>query len=429
MLHENTLTYQDCTDIYNSWALGKRFVNALVNYAMSSGRVIRVGDAPPEVSKKFNDTAKRYSIDNKVKNALKVARIYGLSGIYIASDSDSYENLTTKDLTNSNIAFNVLYPLSIAGLAFNQDPLSINYQKPTYLQINNRKVGDRRFIITLNDMPLLYDFENTNFNFAGKSIFKNMGELIALWNNLYDSLEKIAIKASAIVVIGDAQSDSIFGGFKKSVIEKSAEIIKQMKQGQVVWLKSGSLVEFFNLNGVTEIANMIENVRDAFTMALSDTPISILMDKKMSSGLNEGEADFESAMMSIKSFRDEKATPLYIYLDSFIRKLAWSDNFIHDIKLKYPELYAEKSNNEIFNEWESNFSFEWDRLSQPSAKEINDEKSGFLDNMLKLRDLGVQSQNIIDEINESKYFSKSFTLRDYDGLNDNLSMDITEDRE
>lgn len=403
---DKELSYKDCKNIYDNWSLGKRFVNALPNYAMSSKRIFTIGDAPPEVAEKFKETCSLYNIDSVVKKCAKIARIYGLSAIFVACNKDSLENLTIQDLQRYNIRFNVLDPLNLSSLNFSQDPLNLNFQKPTSCVIQGKQVGDRRFVLCMNDMPLYIDFEASNLNFAGKSVYKNMRNLINLWDNLYDSLEKIALKASSIVVIG-GENSGIFGGNKLDVTQKSLEILKQMRQGNIAWFKSGTIVEFFNLNGVTEIANMIENVRDAFTMALSDTPISILMDKNLSSGLNEGEADFKSTIMAVNAFREEVLNPLYNFLDSFMKHLAWSDYFVMNMKLTYPKLYNKLSIKGIRNKWINDFKFEWEELYPPSPDEINKQKTTLLDNLLKIKELGGDTTSLIKEINESGFFSNT----------------------
>lgn len=420
----NNLSYKHCKDIYDNWTLGKRFVNALPNYAMSSERTFKVGKAPPEVIEKFKETCLKYNIDCVIKKASKVARIYGLSALFVASDKESYKNITLSDIKNHNIRFNVLDPLSLTGLQFSQDPTSIYYQRATQMRINNKEVGDRRFCLCINDMPLHLDFEPSNFNFAGKSVFKNMGQLIELWNNLFISLDKIATKASSIVIIG-GNSGGLLSGKKINVTERSLEIIDQMKQGGVAFLTNGSNIEFFNLNGVTEIANMIDNVRNAFTMALSDTPISILLDKNLSNGLNEGDADFKATIMSVNAFRNEVLKPLYVFADAFLQQLAWGDKFCLEMKLKYPSLYNGFSLQQIKEMWVSDFKFDWEDLYPPTPKEITDEKTAFLENLLRLRELGISSEDLIKEINESDFFKNEFKKGEdlLDGIQDDLFND------
>lgn len=421
------LDYISCKYIYDNWVLAKRFVNALPNYAMSSERIFKVGEAPPIVSEQFKKTCEKYNIDFVIKKATKVARIYGLSAIFLACDKGDYSNLTEQDLQNYNIRFNVLDPLNLGNLQFNQDPTSMYYQRPTLLKVNNKDVGDRRFILCINDMPLFIDFEASNLNFAGKSIFKNMREMIVLWNNLFNSLDRIALKASSIIINGGDNS-GIFSGSKLGVTERSLEIFNELRQNMIALLPKNTTAEFFNLNGVTEITNMIEHVRDAFTMALSDTPISILMDKNLSSGLNEGEADFKSTIMAVDSFRNEILKPLYIYVDSFIQRLAWSDSFVKDTKLKYPKSYSNLSITQIRNKWIQDFSFEWEPLYPPSPQEITNEKTALIDNLAKIRLLGADTSSIFNELNESNFFKNEF-LKGDDELQNYLQMDFRQNRE
>lgn len=407
---ESELSYNECKNIYDNWELGKRFVNALPNYAMSAERDISIGDAPFEVLQTFKDTCKKYKIDSVIKRCVKVARIYGMSGIFLASDKEDYTNFTDSDLQKYSIRLNVIDPLCMGSLDFSQDPLSMKYQRPLACKINGQAIGDRRFILCVNDMPLHIDFERSNYNFAGKSVFKNMKKLIILWNNLFSSLDRIALKASSIIITGD-NGGGLFSGLKLEATQRSLELIENLRNG-ASWLPKGAQAEFFNLNGAQEITNMIESILSAFCIAISDTPKSILLDEKMSSGLNEGEADLKSSIMAVDSFRNEVLNPLYIYLDAFMQKLAWNDAFIQDMILKYGELYHNMSKQEIRNKWIEDFTFSWENIQKPSPDELTKEKSAFIDNLLKLKDLGIDTHGLIEELNASKYFNQEFIKGD-----------------
>ena len=414
--NEQDLSYQECKNIYDNWELGKRFVNALPNFAMSAGREIQVGNAPVEVIDRFKDTCDKYKLDYNIKKCVKVARIYGMSGIFLASDKPSYDNLTDKDLNDYVIRLNVIDPLCMGGLNFSQDPLSLRYQRPLACKLNGHDIGDRRFVLYMNDMPLHIDFEPATFNFAGKSVFKNMKKLIILWNNLFSSLDRIALKASSIIVTGE-NSGGIFSGLKVESTQKSLELLENLRNG-AGWLPKGANVEFFNLNGATEVTNMIESILSAFCIAISDTPKSILLDEKMSSGLNEGEADLKSSIMAVDSFRHEILSPLYNYLDTFMQKLAWTDDFINEMKLKHGELYNAMSLQEIRNKWIQDFKFTWENIQKPSPDELAKEKVALIDNLLKIKDLGVDTSELIEELNASEYFTQKFVKSENDFLND-----------
>ena len=183
-------------------------------------------------------------------------------------------------------------------------------------------------------------------------------------------------------------------------------------------MPKGANVEFFNLNGATEVTNMIESILSAFCIAISDTPKSILLDEKMSSGLNEGEADLKSSIMAVDSFRHEILSPLYNYLDTFMQKLAWTDDFINEMKLKHGELYNAMSLQEIRNKWIQDFKFTWENIQKPSPDELAKEKVALIDNLLKIKDLGVDTSELIEELNASEYFTQKFVKSENDFLND-----------
>lgn len=397
---EKSFGYDECKDLYANWALGKRIVESIIDVSLSTPREIQVTDAPIEVVKQFEKAFKKNKANKAVKQTAIISRVYGVSTILAKSGmvgDNISEPLTSKDRQTYGLRFNVLDPLNCT-FSISQDPASYDFLRPKGLRAGGQQVDPTRAEVFFNGNPLFLKFETSALNFAGRSVFANMRSLVESWARLYSALAKIADKASAIFIKGGADIKDPTGA---KVAERSALLVKQMRQGQVAFLQGNADVEFFNLNGASEISQMILEVKNALAMALNDTPTTILLDKELNNGLSNGEADLQTVTIKINAFREEVLSPIFDFVDSYIFFKAWNDDFINSIKTKYAEL-ADLSNEQIRQNWINDFSYDWVSIYPQTQKEKEEKTTRTLDNCLKLQQLGVREIDIQDYLNSQE---------------------------
>lgn len=411
--------YQECKRLYVNFGLGKRIVNSLPNFSLASTRKIVIKNAPDEVVREFEKTLEKYEIDKLVLKTSKIARIYGMSAIIVLTnkDDDNYEHLTIRDLSKNEIFFNVLDP-QVINVMIEQNPLDLSFLKPSELKVGGKSIDKTRGYICFNGMPMYLDYQKSTYNFAGQSVFANMRRFIEVWVNLYNALEKISIKASSILIKNSN------GGYDNpqdvAVAKRASEIFKQLKQGMIAFLAKDQEAEFFNLNGASEIAQMIQEVKNGLAMALDDTPTAILLDRELSNGLSEGSEDMKAVVMAVNRFRNDVLNPIYRFLDSYLFYKAWDKDFIKDIKIKYPEKYANLGINQIRQIWINDFEFVWESIYPKTPDEETKEKDGFLDRLLKAKELGATSESIQRILNDENIFSNDLII-------DNQSFNLDDD--
>ena len=392
--------YQECKELYANWALGKRFVESIIDFSLSQKRDTSIPNAPQEVKDRFDLIAKKMKIDSIVKQTAIINRIYGIVGVFVTTTQpeDNFKNLTIAGKLDTNIGFNILDPLNFRT-TISQDPKSPDFLKPTNCSVGGRIVGNKRLYVGFNGNPLFIKWTPSALNFAGRSVFANMRRLIIAWTNLFEALERISLKASSILVSNNSTLIKDANGY--SVANASAELIKQMRQGQVAMLNKGQTAEFFNLNGATEIGAMIAEVKEALTMALNDTPIQILLDKDLSNGLSNGSEDMRSVIIKVNGFREEYLNPIYDFLDSYIFYKAWDNDFIKTIKAKYPD-YQMLGEEQIRQMWINAFEYNWKSIYPKTPDEETKEKDSVLDRALKAKDLGVSTEDLQEILNSSE---------------------------
>lgn len=397
---EKEFDYQECKDLYANWALGKRFVESIIDFSLSQKRETAIPNAPQEVKERFDLICRKHKIDKVVKETAILNRVYGIVGLYVATTlkNDKFQNLSISGKQKADIVFNVLDPLNFKTI-ISQDPKSPYFLKPNEVTLNGVLVGKERVYVGFNGNPLFIKWTPSALNFAGRSVFANMRRLIIAWTNLFEALERISLKASSILITNDNSLIKDATGVK--VAEESARLLKMMQRGQVAMLNKGQTAEFFNLNGATEIGAMITEVKEALTMALNDTPIQLLLDKDLSNGLSNGSEDMRSVIIKVNSFREEYLNPIYDFLDKYMFYKAWNDDFIKTIQAKY-EQYQVLGAEQIRQMWINDFEYKWKSIYPKTPDEETKEKDGILDRAIKAQQLGVSTEDIQEILNNGE---------------------------
>ncbi|PLV54691.1 anti-CBASS protein Acb1 family protein [Brachyspira pilosicoli] len=434
------LPYKECKDIYRTTTLGKRIVEGLPNFAMSTQREIDIHKAPPEAIEKFKETAAEMKQDEAIKKTIYNARIYGTGALYIAmyNEEEYKDDFTTKptfeDAYKYKIKFTVFDPLNISGARVDLDPLSFHFLEVVDIQVNSKKIPKKRIAISHALEPLYLDTRTSLIPYSPPSVFYNMVELLKQYDDAIKSIGDLLYKAGAIIYKYPVKSK--LTGVTLDAITASGNILEQKRSGEVISISNDSVIEDFpiaNLNGLIDSINKLE---DDITKALSDTPVSILFDRNLSNGFSEGDKDKETVISTIESFRENKFTPLYNLTDYYIMLKAWDRAFIDEMRYKYSE-YEDKTDNEIFRSWAENFKFKYGNLFPEPESVIQDNNAKKLDNLLKAQQLGANPADLQEEVNESEIFKNEMELNpqnmgvneydeemfDYNNINSEIKAD------
>lgn len=425
------LDYLECQNIYRYWSLGKRIVNALPSFAMSAPRVFDCKDVPSIVNDRLSKVSAELNIDGAVKRMAIYIRIYGLASIYLANDNlKPNEPLSYGNVQNHNFSINVLDPLSMlvgGQISVDNNPLSENFSKPIYQYLGGHKIHKSRIFTHYNDIPLFYKFNPSSFSFSGPSIYQNMTLIMRVWNRAIISFQRMATKASAI--IKTTKEGGTLNGNALYAIEKNLEMIRNLENDGIASIKSGESLEFFNLSGIQEIDTIINTLNTCLMMALSDTPAGILLDKNLSVGLNDGTEDMKAILMAVENFRQLQLKPIYTFIDKYLCYKSFTYDFIKHVKSENMDIYADKSEIEILNEWLANYHYSFGDLYPQSENERADTLSKNIDNLTKIQQMGANIADVESALNSLDVYNTEFTLEsaNLSHFNDNEGLDIPND--
>lgn len=407
------LTYLECRDIYRYWGLGKRMATALPNFAMSAGRVLTCGFNIPEAESALKKASLELGIEEVAYRCAVYTRIFGLSFIYACTDRSVKTNEAIDYAyiqSGKPFKFNVLDPLAAGGnVIIDLEPLSPTFGLPTNLMIRGNKIHTKRIYVSMNDLPLFLKFTPSNFSFSGPSIYQNMTLLIRSWNRAIISIQRLATKASALILKAK-DSGAVTNAVQNYAMQRNLEFLRMIENDGIASIKVGEELEFFNLTGMKEVDTIIQKIQNALMMALSDTPSGILLDNYLSTGLSDGDNDMKTIIIAVEKFRKDTLTPIYKFLDRYMCYKAFTPELISYIKENY-DYFGDMTGNEILQELLQNYSFSFNDIYPQSENEKADTASKRLDNITKLKELGVVVDDLESAINSSSLFGEiNFTI-------------------
>lgn len=407
-----TLTYDKYKDIYRESILGKRIVEAIVNFAMSSPREIIIQDAPQEVVEKFQETALLMEQDNVVKQTLYYSRIYGTSALF-ASIFNTKEKKVDLDIIpvceeadDYAIKFIPLDPLNLSGSSIDINPLSVNFLEFNKVRIKGKDIRKGRIHTVFGMQPLYLDNRTSLIPYSPPSVYYNIIDLIDNYNQAIESVSYLLYKAGAI--IHKYPPKSKLSGVSKDAVSYSQSILQQKENGSIISIPSDASLENFPIGNFTGLIDMINKLEDSITKGLNDTPVTILFDRNLSNGFSEGDKDKQTEISLVEAYRVQKVKPLYDFTDYFVMLKAWDKSFIEEMRIKYG--YENITNTELFRRWSESFSWNFGNLFPEPESTVQDINNKKLNNLKVAVELGANRSDIQEELNEMKIFRNDISL-------------------
>lgn len=395
---DSYLTYDECKDLYLHWALGKRVVGSITNFAMSVPREITFEDLPQDVVGEYEKFLQSFKINTLVRQAANYARIYGLSAIFVSHRvRKPNEALSYEDLNPNDIQFNILDPLNLAGLQISQDPLSINYQRVTSIHVGGQSVHPTRICVLFNDIPLYLRWIPSTYSWGSPSVFENMRGLIKSWNRCVISLERIATKAGSLVV--KHRDGAVINSIAVRAARETLEQIRNMQNDGIASLEKDSDVEFFNLTGSDAVNAIIEQMNKLIMLALADTPSSILLDKNLAEGFSDGAEDMKAVLMATDSFREKMLQPIYTFLDFYMLRMCFRESALAELKTRYASDFEGLDVPSLKEKILQGYRVEWGNLYPQKETEKIQNVSSQIDTISKLKELGANISDLEQIVN------------------------------
>ena len=407
------LSYSDCLNIYKYWPLGKRVIQALPNFALSVNRKIIFKDLPKEFAQRFEDVEKELDIKNVIKNLCYNIRIYGSSSLYIQTDSeDLLKPITEKDIQNSKyFRFIQATPIITAGSIIDINPLNVTYLNPIEVKVQNQPVNINRILWFNNNEPQYLQWNSPSYNYAGRSVFANMVDLIKYWNRSSIALQRIAAKAGGIIVKN--REGGVLNSITLNSVNKFMEVIRKLSNDGIASINHNDDIELFSLTGTSEVELIINKFNEMIQLALNDTPTAILLDERLAKGFGNGEEDFKALLLAVENYRETLLNKIYKKIDFFILRRAFTEDFLTSIKNEYTSDFKKKSLSEIYKELQENFTYEWEPLYPETEASKQDNLGRKLDNLMKLKELGAVTKDIEDIINsDDTIYENEITLEE-----------------
>jgi hypothetical protein len=364
-------SYQTCKTIFEVHPLGGKLSEKPVAMAMSQKRKITIDGAPgDDVIEEFLRARKELDLDGKVYRGGVIAKIYGISGMFIGiKDIKSNEPLTMEQLKDASLYINVIDPLNAAGsLVLNQDPLSPDYLKPREVTVAGQQFHRSRSCVLINEMPVYLGWTDSAFGFSGRSVYQRILYSLKSYIETMKAADMLA-KKCGVIVAKTKQQSSATNNIAAKFMRRKREDVKLAQTGNVLSIDVGEDVESLDLTNLSSsLDTALTHIRETIA-AGSGTPAILVNEETFASGLSEGLQDYKYVAEFIEGIR-AWLEPYYTFTDRIAMVRAWNEDFFKIIQQRYPE-YEDKPFEATVAEWRRQFKAEWPAFLKESESEVH----------------------------------------------------------
>ncbi|GHR74382.1 hypothetical protein JP0105_13350 [Helicobacter pylori] len=146
----------------------------------------------------------------------------------------------------------------------------------------------------------------------------------------------------------------------------------------------------------------------------------ILLNAKLSNGLNDGTEDMKTIIMAVESYRTTYLQKVFNFLDPIIMAYAWNENELIKLKRNYYEKFKRMGLKEMFSFFRNGFSYEWGSLYPITEKEKLETDNMKMNLLMGARELGANTSDLNQELQKMNIFSTNMDLMNTDEYTDLL---------
>lgn len=364
-------SYEACKAVMLYHPLGFKMTETPVRLAQSLPRIISVPCGPEErLVEEFERHWKRLKINRLIRNAMKLARCYGISTIAIGTvGEDTAEPLDLDTLYKQEVYFNVFDPLNTSGsLVLNQDPNAPDFlKKRTPIRVNGYTYHPSRTLVLMNEDPTYIAYSVSAFGFVGRSVFQRAWYPLKSFIGTMQTDDLISRKAGVLIAKMKAPG-SIVSQAMQSLYGMKRQMLQQAQTDNVLGITVEESVESLNLQNIDGAGKFArDNVLKNIAVA-ADMPAVLLDQETFARGMAEGSEDMKAVAQYIDTVRDDMG-PLYDFCDDVVQRVAWNPDFYAAIQSDFPE-YRGVPYERALADWQRNFSATWPSFLREEPSEL-----------------------------------------------------------
>lgn len=375
-------SYQHCKDLYSYHPLGAKLAELPIKLAQSQPRDIEISGGPTDLLMEAYLREWRIlggvGADRVISNVWTLARVYGISSpLLLAEGLEPNDPLPLDNLYKYEVKFNVLDPLNTAGsLVLDQDPNSLNFQRPTAVSAAGQFYHPSRTCVVMNEQPLYIQWSNSAFGFVGRSVYQRT--LFPLKSFIQTMITDDVVSAKAAMLVYKAKSPgAIVDKRMLGWMNLKRWFIKAAQSGNVVSIGTDeelASLDLMNLEPAAKFArdNIIKNIAAGAGM-----PALMMNEETLAKGFGEGSEDAKVIARYIQGIREEMDA-LYRWFDVIVMYRAWNPDFYAGLQNLFSE-YKSKPYETAFSEWKKGFKATWPNL----LTEPNSEKADAFERVMK----------------------------------------------
>jgi phage-related protein (TIGR01555 family) len=323
-----TLTDDVLSTIYRTSWMGRKTVDIPANDAT---RKWREWNAEGDQIEKIEKEEKRHKLQQKVRKALQLARLFGGSAIYFSVNGDDpEEELDLNSVKAGSLDFvTVLDKTVLTTGDLDQDPMSEYYGRPTYYEVSSgeglvQRIHPSRVAIFMGNEPLTDSALSVVDHGWGDSVLQSAYEAVRNADAVASNTASLVYEAKVDVLQIPDLAEIMANPRSRQLLEERVILSATLKGNNGVYIIDGDedyQQKTYSFGGLPEIGyQALQAVSGA-----ADIPLTRFLGQSPAGLSSTGESDLRNYYDSVNSMQVLVVTPTLENLDEVLIRSALGD--------------------------------------------------------------------------------------------------------
>lgn len=403
---DQKISYKSARNLYLANPMARKVVEKPIEYAMAKRPEVKMPGCPDDLINEIWREWDKLKCDDVVATAQRNKKIYGASAIILGIEGQSTSVPATPQTVRAfPIWFNVADALQMAGNIFDLDINSPNYGRLKTINVVGRIYPRGRYHYESNGDMLYLDFEASNFNFAGRSVYRAIVTPLEAYKESFKTFQRICKFTG--VIIHKQESPALNQGMSHQVRAGNISALKNLDAESVVSVGAKDSIENLQFDHVEDAMKARQAIIEDIASG-AGIPSKLLLEDSFASLLSSGSEDYRAVVQWIEAYQRKEIEPLLRYMWRVLATRVITEQKFAEYQAAEPELSG-TLHSEALNDWLQQMEVEWPKLIPQTEQELQESKAKKLDSIQSVYETTKDVDWYVSEVNALGLFVTDVT--------------------
>lgn len=421
---DQKIDYNSARNLYLANPMARKIVDKPIEYAMGKRPEVLMTGCPDELIKECWREWDKLRCDEVIRTAQRNKKIYGAAAIILGIEGlNSADPATPQVVRSFPIWFNAADAMQMAGNIFDTDINSREYGRIKTLNVAGRLYPRGRYLYQSNGEMLWLDFESSNFNFAGRSVYRSIVTPLESYKESFKTFGRIARWTG--VVIHKQDAPGLNAGLSHQVRAENISALKQIDAESVVSVGLKDSVENLQFDHVEDAMKARQAIIEDIASG-AGVPSKLLLEDSFASLMSSGSEDFKAVIQWIEAYQRNELEPWIKYLWRVILARVTTEQKYYEYQAKETELSG-VMHSQALTDWMDSMQIQWPTLIPQTEEEKQESKAKKLESITTVYQTTKDTDWFVGEVNALELFT--MPVNEFEAAPDPLPFAGVEDEQ